>query len=642
MNKTVLYLPLLQSQADALKDMNAPVADLLSQWGIPQVASVVVIQNLPALRGQPKIESKIENGLADMIAVATDLEKRSTPGQFATVVAGKFKLGSFEQGLALLQNLGVRFLGEEALEAQDFLTEEGVWDRTFFERYSSSIEQVKYEIQTDSSTFMLTNQQARVFRVLQAEPDESIHVEGRAGTGKTHLITRLVESLGSCKPLLLAFTAVQLAALMERLGAVNSSLKGMTFGDLAKHMLETDPKYRRPGKRGFARHQVSPREVAARLGFQPIGKFNPGQVASICAQAVASFCQSTDQEVIARHIPKRIFLGAVDQGVLLHYANELWRQTIEPTDPHYDLPVRIYHRIKHMTMAREPFIDGGFTHIIVDEAHDLPRPLANFLDRCSQPIITLGDVCQKLDGYYFDRAGSIRKQEINCSVRAGRQIENVINPLIEKHPVLHVGAIEGNASFDTKVTYYDKPEIPTGKVTILVDSEWGLFEWFQRLGHAGESFSLLPGAVSSFKLFITECIALYHIGTRPTHSALYRFPSWGALQAEMVNNASFQRIERMLGQSYQLEDFEKSLERLDVSGDASLKLGRVMDARNSEIDCVMLAPDLLGDIHSGDRVGASMAFAALYTGGTRARYSLIVPGYLRDWATDVSRIVTLS
>ncbi|MEN1450922.1 helicase, partial [Pseudomonas aeruginosa] len=95
----------------------------------------------------------------------------------------------------------------------------------------------------------------------------------------------------------------------------------------------------------------------------------------------------------------------------------------------------------------------------------------------------------------------------------------------------------------------------------------------------------------------------------------------------------------MLSQKYQIEDFEKALQQLDLSGGASLKLGRVMDARNSEIDSVMLAPDLLGEVATGDRVSASMAFAALYTAGTRARYRLIVPGYLKDWANDVVKTV---
>ena len=639
MKETVLYLRMLQSQAEALRDTKDSIVDLLAQWDVAQIASAVVIQNLPSLNGRPKRDGLIELGLAEMIALGVRLKRKTPPESFASLVFEKFDRDAFEQGLSLMHKVGIRFLDEKALESQEYLTLDGLWNRKFLGLHSKAIDPLKHEFYSAKSSFSLTDQQARAFRVLQAEPDESLHIEGRAGTGKTHLITRLIESLHSCKPLLLAFTAVQLHALMERLGAVNSSLKGATFGDLAKDLLESYPGYRKPGKRGLARHQVSPREVASRLGFLAIGKFSPGQVASICAQAVAAFCQTTDREVGIQHIPRRISLGVVDQSVLLQYANELWRQTIEPTSPHYDLPVRIYHRIKHMTLFCEPVIGGGYTHIIVDEAHDLPRPLADFLDRCTQPIITLGDAYQKLDGRYFERSGALRKQEINSSVRAGRQIESVINPLIENHPVLHAGVIEGNSSFDTRVIFYDRPEIPKGKVTILVDSEWGLFEWFQRLGHAGARFSLLQGAVSSFRLFITECITLYHKGVRPTHSALYRFASWSALQSEMASNTSFQRIDRMLSQNYQIEDFECSLEKLDLSGEAPLKLGRVMDARNSEIDSVMLAPDLLGDIVSGDRVAASVAFSALYTGGTRAKYRLIVPGYLRDWASDVSKMV---
>lgn len=639
MKETVLFLPILQSQAEALRDTKGSITNLIEQWETEQLASVVVIQNLPSLNGRPKRDSLIEAGLAEMIAIGVALSERSPQESFASLVSKKFNRASYEQGLSLMTTLGIRFLDRSSLERKEYLTPQGHWDRRFTGSHTKAVNPLKHEFYTAKSSFYLTDQQARAFRTLHAEQDESLHIEGRAGTGKTHLITCLVESLKASKPLLLAYTAVQLRALMDRLASVNTSLKGSTFGELAKERLESDPRYRKPGKRALPRHQVSPREVAARLGFLPIGKLSPAQVASMCAQAVAAFCQTNDLEIGHQHIPRRIVLSAVDQSVFLQYANELWRQTIEPTSPEYELPLRGYHRIKHMTLSREAIIPGDYTHIIVDEAHDLPKPLASFLDRCHLPIITLGDSFQRLDGSYFERSGALRKHEIYTSVRAGRQIESVINPLIEKHPIIRSGFIEGNTSFDTRVTYYDRPEIPSGRVTILVDSEWGLFEWFQRLGHAGAKFSLLQGAVSSFRLFITECISLYHEGRRPTHSALYRFASWSSLQAEMANNQTFERIERMLSLNYQVEDFERSLASLDLTGEAPLKLGRVVDARNSEIDSVMLAPDLLGDIASGDRLAASLAFSALYTGGTRAKYRLIVPGYLRDWASDVSNIV---
>ncbi|SFU19420.1 AAA family ATPase [Pseudomonas marincola] len=482
----------------------------------------------------------------------------------------------------------------------------------------------------------LSNQQNRTFRVIHAEPEESIHIQGLAGTGKTHMIERLVDSLSSFRPLMLAYTSVQLEALMQRVGAGN--VRGMTFGNLANYVIDRCLGYYKPGMRSSPRHQVPPEQIASRLGFGPIGRLNPAQIAITCGRMVASFCNSTDLTLSEQHIPKGYNLDAVGRMALVGYAQNMWNQTVEPTDPRLQLPLRGYHRIKHMTLLHEAMIGREFTHIIVDEAHDLSAPLAAFLDRCMQPVITLGDAYQRLDGAFFKRASTLRQHEITHSIRAGKQIENVINPLIDKHPILKLASLEGNRGIETKVIYYDSPEVPTGKVTILVDSEWGLFEWFQRLGSAGANFSLLPGSVNTFRRFILDCVGLYYGHERPTHSAIFKYTSWDDLRADMGSkNSSFQRIDRMLSKGYSTVEFEASLRSLDVTGSAPLKLGRVIDARNSEIDAVMLAPDLLNQIGPGDRIAASKAFAALYTGGSRARHKLIVPGYLRDWATDTSK-----
>jgi hypothetical protein len=73
---------------------------------------------------------------------------------------------------------------------------------------------------------------------------------------------------------------------------------------------------------------------------------------------------------------------------------------------------------------------------------------------------------------------------------------------------------------------------------------------------------------------------------------------------------------------------------LEQNGAAPIQLGRVEDARNMELDSVMLTPDLLTPVKKNDVPSASRTFSALYTGGSRARFEVIVPGYLRDWALD--------
>ncbi|MOA67549.1 hypothetical protein D3C78_1947870 [compost metagenome] len=52
------------------------------------------------------------------------------------------------------------------------------------------------------------------------------------------------------------------------------------------------------------------------------------------------------------------------------------------------------------------------------------------------------------------------------------------------------------------------------------------------------------------------------------------------------------------------------------------------------MDKVMLGRDLLSPIRTGDIDEAAKAFAGLYTGSSRARYKLIVPGHMRDWMVD--------
>lgn len=188
--------------------------------------------------------------------------------------------------------------------------------------------------------------------------------------------------------------------------------------------------------------------------------------------------------------------------MLAECAQRLWDETVRPVTSGLQLPVRGYHRIKELSLSPSACIEPGYTHVIVDEAHDLPLPMAQFLDRCPLPVITLGDSCQRLDGAVAERAPHVRRREIFHSLRAGHEMEGAVHALIENNPVVHVHPLEGNRQQDTWVIYYptDRLSIPEDPTTILVWSEWGLFEWFQRLANAWARFSLLPGCAQGFRL----------------------------------------------------------------------------------------------------------------------------------------------
>lgn len=638
-----LFLPLSEKKAEMLATTTAGGAAVFAGWSIAEISAASVIQNAPAFAGLNLRVDRAEKALAELISIGVQVDAGKCSGEFGTLMAGRFKADSFRSGLIHLPSIPARLLDPERIAAGEFLHGNGNWDFEFKRRLSAELDPFTETFSTsDGKSFKLTNQQARTFRIFQTELDESMSVQALAGTGKTHMIERMVDSLGQYRPLLLAYTGVQLRALMMRVGV--DRVTGKTFGELATECLERDrtKPNRRGGKRSHLRHQVAPSAVADRLGFGPVGAFAPWQVAQTCNRMVMRFCSGKDAVIDERHIPKLDFpLGELDRVALVSYARLLWQQTIEPTSPAFDLPLRGYHRIKHLALTEDAFIDPTFTHIIVDESHDLSWAMCAFLDRCPQPVISLGDACQRLDGHVSKRAPATRHREVLHSIRAGRQIESVVNTLIDRNPVINVGHLEGNSDRDTKVIYYDSAEIPTEPTTILCNSEWGLFEWFQRLGNAGAKFSLLPGAESSFRRFVLDCIELFNNRVRPTHSALFKYSTWTSLRKEIgKDDSAFLRIERMLQKGYKSTDFDASMMLLDTTGGAPIKLGRVADARNTEIDSVMLAPDLLGQIEPGDRTGAAKAFASIYTGGTRARYRLIVPGHLEGWASDLAAKAT--
>lgn len=636
--KPTLYLPLTEEKALALAAYNAHPAVVLSGWEISEIACALVIQNALSLDEHMRAD-KSEKSLAELITIGTQVDEAKGVGEFSRIIAARFDRLKFKAGLEGLSKIPARLLEQDVIEEGGFLDGEGKWDFKHNAELPARLNPLTEEFAApDGKLFTLTSQQARTFKIFQSELDESLDVQAVAGGGKSFLVERMVDTLGRFQPLVLAYTQVQLKAIMDRVGS--DRVMGMTFGQLATECLERDQTkpYRRGGKRARPSHQLRSDEIAKRLDFKSMGALSEWQVASICNRMLMKFCHSDDKQIGAQHIPLLDTpLSEVEKAVLVENARNYWLQTTEPTDPKLELPLRGYHRIKHLSLASDTFIDPKYTHILVDESHDLTWPMCSFLDRSTLPVITLGDACQRIDGNFSRRSPATRRREIFHSIRAGRQIEGVVNPLIERNPVIQVPQMEGSRSRDTKVVFYDTATIPTEPTTILCHSEWGVFEWFQRLGNASARFSLLPGVEKAFRMFVLDCIELYNNRVRPSHNALFKYTSWSSLRKDKSgNDPAFNRIEQMLNKGYTSSDFEASLQWLDDSGRAPIKLGRVSDARNTEVDCVMLAPDLLTNVAVGDKIGAAKAFASVYTGGTRAKFKLIVPGVTRDWATDIS------
>jgi hypothetical protein len=629
-----LYLPLTEPTATAL----AQDAELFNTASVATLAAIVLIQNLAGLVQKKTSVDAIEIKLAEVIRARSE---PAVAAAFAHQVREHFDEARFATGLGLLESAHLALLdSDEEVAQQDYLTDEGLWDFTFGARHEQRHRPPRREVVAANGTVLaLSDGQGRVFDEFRGNPDESFHVQGYAGTGKTFLINGFLEFINPKTTLLLAQTRVQADALTLR--TADSGLTAQLFASLADRLLNRDLTSQgwriKERNRTSSTWQVTDEQIAQWLGLQAIGVFRPREVASLCRRAVSSFCRTVDRELSARHLPVAArHLNDLDTQVAVQYSRLLWQEMIWPSSPEIELPVRGYHRIKYLALLDE-VIPEAFTHVIVDESHELSAPMLQILDRSPQAVITLGDEFQHLQGMSRAHGQFVRQRQVTHSLRAGAEMGSVLNPMIQAHPSRFKDAYEGRAEHATEVQRYHTTSIPQTPTTILVDDEWGLFLWFDRLTRAGASFILLPGAQRDFHAFVSDVIELYYNGTRPRHRMIFRYGSWDALASAMGGSYAFKAACALLEKGFDHQHFAEANARYTQQTHATLKLGRASDAKNMEFDSVLVSKDLMRPPRAGNLEDIASRCSKLYTASSRARHEILVPGNMSDWLQDLSK-----
>ena len=635
----MIFLPLYRTIAHSLSANDLP--EFFASASVAQSAAVLFIQSAPRLAEQNAALSSMERQFAQMVS-AGNQANRSEPSAFQQLVRERFMPDQFAAGLSYLAKINVSLLEDEhPADALRYLDAEGEWLFTFSADYQAEVMPLQpvyfAEYQAELS---VTDPQNRALREFLAAPEESFNVQGYAGSGKTHLISRFTQLLNPLRTLLLAQTFAQLQALQQRAG---EHFPAMTFAQAAGQVLDSNllsSSWRLKDKTRMQQTwQVAHAQIVQWLNIPAIGHLAPEQVASICVRTVASFCNSTAQQIDSVHLPIAIAsqLNVVDQAVLLEMIKQYWNELIQPSEPHIRLPIRGYHRIKLLSLTDE-VLDSQYSHIIVDEGHDIPTPMLQILDRSPQAVITLSDELQNLNGMAAARNTVIRQRNITQSVRLGKQVEEVINPLIQAHPGATKELFAGRADHCTSLEYYTGWQIPTHATTIIVADEFDLFAWFQRLTHAGVSFKLARATFKDFMTFAQDCIELYRQGTRPRHGLIFRYANWAALSSAMSSNPSFDAIERMLDKGYSLADFQTAVDRHMRKGGGKIVLARVSDTKNMEFSRVYLSKDLLvKPATQANQDSRARLFSSLYTACTRAQHALIVPDGFSEWIAEAAK-----
>jgi len=312
-------------------------------------------------------------------------------------------------------------------------------------------------------------------------------------------------------------------------------------------------------------------------------------------------------------------------------AQKLWDCILAPKTTDFEPQIRGYHAIKWASLNRWSVPDT-YTHIVVDECHNLSKSVLQMLSNGPQARITLGDDYQSLTGNLVVQSENIRQREMVHSVRSGRETEGILNKIILAHPSKIKTPFVGNGLNKTDIDYYVGSQIPEKPSMILVNDVWGLFEWSQRLASERIHINLL-GNPKALDMFVQDCIELYSNGSVPRHGELYRFSSWSDVEQRHGSNPGFIRIDRMLEKRYSYKDWQHTYQRMLGSGSVAHSLALVENVRNLEFDTVMLTPGMFGDTK---KTGRTAFFSSVYTSITRSRRRLILPEELRNWVDSLS------
>lgn len=635
-----LYLPISARMLDRALDETESFEKELSKFAVAQFGALILLQYLPKLKQTPSLAP--DRILAEAVKRGNAQVSSGGWPAFTADAISILDREKIRAGHLLLADFGIALLDDDVILQRSYLTADGEWDSTFRDRHRARLIQSLQSIDLPpGGRGVLTMEQSRIFREVTTQADDHIHVQGYAGTGKSYLIRSLLTMFQptGAKVLVLAERQRQLDALlagMAQMGHVHPRRFGRLVSEMVPSDL-TDPINRRMARTNYSLMTIPDDDVVRHLGIQSGSGFLSREIVKAVRSTVAGFCYGGDREIDANHIPDwcASSFDATTKQIVLHHATELWKAILSPSSRDFQPPVREYHRVKWAALKGWQ-IPAHYTHVLIDECHDLAKPMLQILDRSPQAVISLGDEYQNLQGRPQQRSNVIRQRAVTHSVRSGHMIENIVNPIITTHPGKIKLPFRGNPLSKTQITYYEKSQVPDKPAAIVVGDTWGLFEWAQRLAARNVDLTLL-GSRNNLDIFVKDCIELHQHGTRPRHGELFRFGSWDTLANRYHDNGGFQRIDRMLRGGYSTGDWMKTSNRFVKHGLHGYALGLIEDVRNREFDSVMLAPELADNAWNAQRTALAAAGSAIYVAVTRARHQLIVPERLRNWIEEISQ-----
>lgn len=646
-----LYLPISEETLESLLDNELTENETFNALSIPEVSALVVLSQLASIKKSDDHLANIERILAGVIEAGVEL-KLEAKLTLQEAVKKKLNRSSVQSGLSLAASLDLSFLSQDEVRAREYLDTEGRWDSRFTKEKNTPEHNKHYEFYSErGEPVSLIGSQLRLYNEFKTDIEDNLHVEGYAGTGKTHLLAALVELLLNSgikerQILAIAYRNEQRKVLESRLPA---GVVSLTFGNLASDIvpeLLEHPEFRRLKVTHRHRSAFSAKRYAQVMSLPPVGKYQPASVANALYQTVTNYCVSDSDDIDESHIPAWLHLPvAEDRTFIVNQAVGLWMLVINPPkSTPMQLPLHDYHIIKQVALQGWS-IPKTYTHVILDESHDISPAFAQILNNSPQAVLSLGDKFQRVRGRQGVRNTQVRQRNITRSHRVPQSLGRVVNAILDIHPLTASDEFKGNDTRETEIIYYEAAKVPDEPVAIWVHDEWELFEWVQRIAaHEKPREYRLIGSLQGLSRFVSDSLSLYRSNTPSRHFTLLNYKSWSDAWFQLGKNRAFRQVSRVFESGYSEADW-KTTEAL-YSTQARYVVGMYEDSRNQEFNAVMLAPSIvehLREVSSSQKERSRKTIVSelaskLYLGTTRTKQKLYAPIELREFIEELNLV----
>jgi len=626
------FLPVAAETCLSLLGANG--VKILTDLTDPELAAILVIQNLAGEAEEQLTSHWVESVLAKLIAWAVDARKSEAPGLLSEAQR-LFEPDKFYSGCRVAKRLNLRFLLPDEVSARDYLLPNGKWDVAFKARHCRNKSPFSEQVVTPwHRERWLTPAQDKLIRTFRANLDEHLHIQGYAGIGKSHLLGALREYLRPENTLVLAHTEGKLEALRRRMGGAHAKETGFTFMRFAQSLL---PGYRPQSGSAPARNP-SKLALSQELSILGLSGYDKLATLNICLKVIERYCQSRDVLLSAKHLPKfQVPLSNLDARVLLQYSSRLWMYV--EANPTLDKLVGLETLlpIKRASLAG-CVVPARYSHVLIDESQDLPESLLQIIERGRQVLITLGDEYQQAGGAMVNRKREVRRSDISYSVRSGRNVESLVNPLIYRHSKKGKIPFEGASEDDVVIKYYPQDFLPSDGCVVLTASYWDTMRWIIQMNAVERPLSLWnANALMDFKQFMATAIALFkpdfysvdQISGGP-HLYFSEMSNWQQVREANKYDGAFLWVEAELEKGFNIADMNQLKWMLSQQG-KSCTVMMAREAGGMEFDRVFLTPELLTNEKFKNSDEFDEQICAVYIAISRAKRKLYLPCDVIEW-----------